>query len=366
MSTHLGILILIIQLVLLSFAYQSKAAPLCHAVLQTEKINHWLQELKDPETSHLKPIDVQPNSSTQALPSYLHLKFVEQDHYPHHHMIQKEGPHWDSLHSLAVFAPIGDITNMAKIFGPKVSQLLGFHQINSNTILIPKVHLLNKKIQVINKILELKNIDPIEIQFQEVSSESALSVKKFIVMFADETALPIAATGAYALHDTSFHLSEIGLPKSIVRYAQDRAQLVLKLNDFIKMHGSESDKTAWKQVLNYEAGSIDTLGNIAVIYLKKTGFKRAYIETQFNNGSSPLQKLIARMKHFKISADLIENFIQQLPPEQLKKYQGLLANRMSLKIDIKDRNDPKYKNLLYDQIEQSMIDRIDQIKLALQ
>lgn len=366
MSKLFGILILLIQLVLLTFAYESKAAPYCRAIIQTQELESLFSQLRDSNTSLLKPIETTNKFVGPVRPEMLDLKFIEQKNYPHHHMIQKDGISWASKHWLAPFAPIGDISTMVQIFGPKVSQLLGFHQIDSDTILVPKVSLLNQKIKIINQILKIKGIEPIAIRLQEVPADSAFSVKKFILLFATEAALPIAESGAFAFHDISFHLSEIGLPNVLVKYAKDRAQLVMQIDAFMQREGSDADKVAWKKVRGYEASAIDILGNIVAVYLKSPLYKRSYLEPQFNNGSSPLQVLILRMKRYKIHPETIEKFLAELSPQQQQQYRGLLAERMGVEINTDAQPGKTYQEILYDLIEQTMIDRINELRTALQ
>lgn len=213
---------------ILFLSLTAKANSLCENVFQlTEKLEVLSEEFltvkkREFEASH-------SNASVRA---------EERINTEHGHLLifEKTGNSWFSTYTPRPDNYQGDPRWFPSLVSTKVSSKFGFFMLNQKMMTAPTAEKINQTIHIFNKHLPEKN--KILIKFYE-TGETPQSGLNYLKLFNNNLSLPMASRGHYAVHDISYHLPAIFLPKNVINAAQLRLDLIIRFRDWVENYGSE-------------------------------------------------------------------------------------------------------------------------------
>lgn len=184
-----------------------------------------------------------------------HLSFqkdLESDDFAY---ITKAGDDWASSYRTTPNAIEGNPTLFIKAYGMPAAQYFGFEFVNDNILRVPRVSYFNQQLKKLNEALPVR--DRCKLQFYEASGEPQ-SARDHLERFLKDSALPIAAEGSVAIHDTSYHFGGIFFPDICLATGLAQAQLVLGFADHLHARGIptiETDKLLFEMSLNVDSST---------------------------------------------------------------------------------------------------------------
>lgn len=174
--------------------------------------------------------------------------------------LKSENGTWGSSFSGNGVDVMGNPLWFSAIVGPEVAAKFGFMEISNQLITAPTVSYLNGAITKANKALAKKSAGPLAISFYETTANSPITGKAYLENFVNGK-LPIEKMGALGIHDLSYHVSSLLLPKWFFQRLQSSTVWVLKFTRYLEVQRSLEHHSEAEYVLSNTARNIDLVGN---------------------------------------------------------------------------------------------------------
>jgi hypothetical protein len=179
---------------------------------------HFIQPVREGRVDPVSEKSVQSNER---------IKTKDGDLY----VFKRTGKSWFSVYSPIPDAFQGDPRWFAAIFGPKVAANFGFHFMSEDMIAAPTAARANNAISELNR--KLPQNHKIEITFFETDNKD-LDNKTYLTRFLTNSELPLAQAGHLSVHDISYHLTSLAMPKYLLDQTKARIELVLSFSDWVE------------------------------------------------------------------------------------------------------------------------------------
>lgn len=153
----------------------------------------------------------------------------------------------------------GDPTVMVKLLGMKAAKFWGFRQPTEDVITLPDARELQGAVEAFNQHIvgaEFK----INLNFYETSGE--VNSRKYLEMFLNNHAIPIAKKGVISVQDRSVHPTHAFIDPRLDHFAKSRMGATLRFFELIKLNLPEiyeQEKRQIEYINSSESLQIDIL-----------------------------------------------------------------------------------------------------------
>ncbi len=183
-------------------------------------------------------------------------------------------PSWASQYQVQPRAPQGDPRQVVSLLGAQLAYFFGIREIDDLKITIPDVKEISGALAKLNRALIELGYEPIPISFylQENADRNSYF---YITSFYEKGLLPMAPSGILRVHDVSYHLGSIVLPRALLGPVMEKYRRAIEFYHFAQDRSvDELTRTRFEKYLNVLDMKIDVgLGNIPSAFVKRTRYE---------------------------------------------------------------------------------------------
>ncbi len=204
-----------------------------------------------------------------------------------HFKLWRYGSNWDSRFIEGKMAIQGDPRAMIIILGEETASWFGIKMISGEEMQIPPIQSFNLQTEKANELLRKMNQEEIAARLYYSKRMGVVDDRAYLARVQNYQ-FPIAMEGPLFVHDVSYHMGGILIPKIILDHFRDQSRTILAaFNDLRLDLETESEAiqqifyAAERRTLSLLASSIDTAtGNIVLVTEARNKLERHRPETQ--------------------------------------------------------------------------------------